>query len=270
MLPPTSCLMNSVNAALGLALGDFEGAVPYTVYQLSSYPDVEIAIVPNVGEDATPMKYAVWGVNVGIDWMMRNAHFQTTIFLLTYRDHPVGSIQFIASGATGTISAKTLDTTPSTLSNSQHMVLLNQTLARFNHSLKATPSEIEVTDDPALRVAFVFHGTTLTTDQVFHAVLDMLRELADYKRTVRINDDRTLVISAGVEIITNDANNPPRTASNPPYFEAEWLMRALAAIPAHMLADKTFSEVDATIFVDDIEVGHFSLWEAFTPSTAPS
>ena len=65
-LRPVPCLLNSVNAALQLALGDFEGFISEKVFRLDSHPQVEIAVVPDDEGGSIPQKYAVWGLSIGI------------------------------------------------------------------------------------------------------------------------------------------------------------------------------------------------------------
>ena len=65
-LRPVPCLLNSVNAALQLALEDFEGFISEKVFRLDSHPQVEIAVVPDEEGGSIPQKYAVWGLSIGI------------------------------------------------------------------------------------------------------------------------------------------------------------------------------------------------------------
>lgn len=65
-LRPVPCLLNSVNAALQLALDDFEGPISETVFRLDTHPQVEIAVIPDEEGGSIPRKYAVWGLNIGI------------------------------------------------------------------------------------------------------------------------------------------------------------------------------------------------------------
>ena len=88
--------------------------------------------------------------------------------------------------------------------------------------------------------------------------IDMLRELAPFSRTDRFADTRTLISAANL-ILSTRQNNPPRTVRNPPYFQVEWLMRALAQTPAYMLEQGSFREVNMILFVDEVKVGEISV-----------
>ena len=65
-LRPVPCLLNAVNAALQLALDDFEGFMFETTFRLDSHPQVEIAVVPDEEGGTIPRKYVVWGLTIGI------------------------------------------------------------------------------------------------------------------------------------------------------------------------------------------------------------
>jgi len=268
-LAPLSCLLTSVNVALELALGDSEGLIPRTVYRLDSHPQVEISVFPEDEGGVIPRKYAVWGINIGIDLMIRNVNFQSAIFFISYRGRGIGAIHYKLAGASDSISADTLNATLSAAQNNENMSLFNQAVALVKNASDGSNTNMNttsVTNDPQLRVAFTLTGSTLTIYNIFYAALDMLRELADYKRTVRLTEDTTFIRSSGLDISTIDPNNPPRTVRNPPYFQAEWLMRALAQTPAYMLEQRSFREVDMDLFVDEIKIGVISLKKRPAPS----
>ena len=65
-LRPVPCLLNTVNAALQLALEDYEGFMSKTVYKLNSHPEVQIEVIPDGEGGSIPRKYVVWGLSMGI------------------------------------------------------------------------------------------------------------------------------------------------------------------------------------------------------------
>lgn len=240
-LAPVACLMNSVNAAFDLALQDFQGMMPATVYKLEDYPQVEISVFPDEEGNLMLRKYVVWGINIGIDLMIKNVKFTEAVFVMSYRGVEIGAVQYQAPGSTTSISAHSLDINLSAAQSEQNVSLLDNTLALIN--------------EPQFEAKFTLTGLVLTIYEIFYTTLDMLRELADYTRTVRIVNDTTYVRSAGLDIFTVDPNDPSRTFKNPPYFQAEWLVRAMAQIPAYMLKQRSFRELDIELYVDDIKVG---------------
>lgn len=71
-LRPVPCLLNTVNAALQLALEDYEGFMSKTVYKLNSHPEVQIEVIPDVEGESIPRKYVVWGLSMGIGMSSRS------------------------------------------------------------------------------------------------------------------------------------------------------------------------------------------------------
>lgn len=71
-LRPVPCLLNTVNAALQLALEDYEEFMSKTVYRLNSHPEVQIEVIPDVEGGNIPRKYAVWGLSMGIGMSSRS------------------------------------------------------------------------------------------------------------------------------------------------------------------------------------------------------
>ena len=71
-LRPMPCLLNTVNAALQLALEDYEGFMSKTVYRLNSHPEVQIEVIPDEEGGSIPRKYAVWGLSAGIGMSSRS------------------------------------------------------------------------------------------------------------------------------------------------------------------------------------------------------
>lgn len=252
-LAPLACLMSSVNAALELALGDFQGVMPATIFKLDSYPQVEISVYPDEAGSMMPRKYVIWGINIGIDLMIKNVKFTEAIFVISYRGHGIGAIQYTMPGTPASISSNTLDRTLSATQTDETMSLFNDTLAFLQNAPQGNITS--AANDPQFRAEYTLTGSSLTIYEIFYAALDMLRELAEYKRTVRLDNDSTFIRSAGIEITTIDPNSPSRTVRNPPYFQAEWLMRALAQTPAYMLEQRSFREVDMELYVDNIKVG---------------
>lgn len=74
-LRPVPCLLNSVNVALQLALQDFEELMFKTTFVLDSHPQVEITVIPDEEEGSVPLKYAVWGLNIGIGMRISRPFF---------------------------------------------------------------------------------------------------------------------------------------------------------------------------------------------------
>ena len=187
--------------------------------------------------------------------MMKNNDFQTAVLVLTYDGGAAGCITFEVPG--------TSDSTPTELSDAMHSLnqthlLANATEGHRQASTDANISTVDAANDPHLRVTFQLGGSVIKIFDIFFVAIDTLRELSVYDRT-RDFDDFTSYIGEANMVITTRQTNPPRTARDPPYFQVEWLMRALAQTPAYMLEQRSFKEVDMVLFVDGTKIGEVSL-----------
>lgn len=61
--------------ALQLALGDFEELIFEKVFVLESHPQVKITVIPDIVGGSIPLKYAVWGLNIGIGMSFQGLPF---------------------------------------------------------------------------------------------------------------------------------------------------------------------------------------------------
>ena len=187
--------------------------------------------------------------------MMKNNDFQTAVFVLTYHGRTTGCITFEVR--------PTPDSAPTDFSDAMHSLnqthlLANATKGHRQPSTDASISTVDAANDPRLRVTFQLAGSVIKIYDIFFVAIDTLRELSVYGRT-RDFHDFTSYIGIADMVITTRQTNPPRTARDPPYFQIEWLMRALAETPAYMLEQRSFKEVDMVLFVDDIKIGEVSL-----------
>lgn len=178
------------------------------------------------------------------------------VFILSYQERGIACITYNLAEATDSIST---NITNKTQSVNQTIPLPNTTTLLLQTSTDANATKINTGDaknDPRLRVAFQLTGSVITIYEAFCLALDMLRELAPQRRTSRFADFTTRINAANLVLSTRQ-NKPPRTERDPPYFQFECLMRALAETPIHMLEERSFREVDMVLFVDEIKKGRF-------------
>lgn len=190
--------------------------------------------------------------------MIKNRNFLTAVCILTYRGENVGYISYEVTAMTDSISS---DITNATSPVNQTPPVSNTTTWLLPTSADANTTSVDTVDpknDPRLRVAFRLTGSVITIYDIFYVALDMLREIAPYSRTRRLANTITEVGAANLVLQTRQ-NDPPRTVQNPPYFQIEWLMKALAQTPAYMLEEGSFREVEMVLFVDEVKVGEVSI-----------
>ena len=190
--------------------------------------------------------------------MIRNRDFQTAVFVLTYQGHGVACITYKVPTASDSAAP---DITNATQRVDERPPLLNTTKAPLQASTGAKPTSINTVDattDPHLRVAFQLTGSVITIYNIFNMAIDLLRDLAAHGRVAHFADF-TAYLDAANLVISTRQNRPPRTALDPPYFQTEWLMRAVAQTPAYMLEQGSFREVDMVLYVDEVKVGEVSI-----------
>lgn len=193
-----------------------------------------------------------------VDFMIQERNFQTAVFVISYRERGIACITYKLAEATNSMST---DITNSTQSVNRTLPFSNATNLLLEASTDANTTAINTvnaTNDQHLLIAFQLTGSAITIYDIFYLALDMLRELAPLRRTSVFADATTRIDAANLVLSTRQTN-PPRTAVNPPYFQVEWLMRALAETPMYMLEERSFREVDMVLFVDEIKVGEVSI-----------
>ena len=193
-----------------------------------------------------------------IDLMLTNFNFQTAVFMLSYRGEAVARITYKPSGAPNSISTTTTNATQLSIPPLPHSNPAKQLLQIFTDANTTSVDTADPTNYPRLEVSFRLTGSVITIYEIFYLALDTLREIARFGRTGRLADSTIQVTAADLKISTR-GTDPPRTAQNPPYFQIEWLMRAVAQTPAYMLEQRSFREVELVLFVNEVKVGEVSI-----------
>ena len=253
---PVSCLLAAVDAALQLALGDFEGTVPKKmVFKLDDYPQVEIVLLPyhEEGRSTLPWKYAVWALNHSITLMIRNGNYQSSVFFILQKDHGLGALSYSLTQPLQGLED----------SNNKSVSSLDESsLSPDLNITAATDSSNYVASSPDLRIFFKLYGSKVALNDIFITSLDLLRAFAVFPRSARIDAGVTHVRTGNLYIKYYDPNNPPRTSLNPPYFKNEWLLRALSLTPGYMVKLQLFKEVVILASVDKVIIAEISLSRA--------
>ncbi|KAL8827739.1 MAG: hypothetical protein Q9191_003006 [Dirinaria sp. TL-2023a] len=259
---PVSCLLVAVDAALQLALGNFEGMVAKTVvFKLDDYPQVEIVLLPYdvQGQPALPWKYAVWALNRSINVMIANGNYQSSIFLILRKDKGVGALSYRStqplSSKPRSISLQDLEDGNDESVNPLHESSLRPDL----NTTGATNSSNSVAANADFVTYFKLFGSRMAPNDIFITSLDLLRAFAVFPRTARIDSGVTEFRVGNSYLKYRDPNNPPRTKWNPPYFENEWMLRAVSLMPGYMVKRQSFKEVNVKISVAEIIIGEVDL-----------
>ena len=199
---------------------------------------------------------AVLMLSPPIDLMIADRNFQAAVFILSYRGRGVACIKFTEAGASSFNSTDMTKTTEGDIQISSPLSNLTKVLPQAPKDAATTSANPQ--NDPRLEIAFQLTGSVVTIYEIFFMALDMLRDIAFSRRTARLADGATLIKAANL-IISTRQTDPPRTAQDPPFFQVEWFMRALARTPAYMLDQRNFKEVEMVLFVEEVKVGEVSV-----------
>lgn len=260
-LDENSALLNSIDVALQLALEDIDALLGETIYRLESHPEVQITIRPDksLRYGKLPRRYAVWGLNRGIDLMIKTRNFQSAVFVLTHAGRELATIEYSVAGGNVGVSANPLNATRNvparndlTVPAYNSSVWLDESDGNSNISTTGT---IASGKEPKIQVNFHLSGLVLSKYDICYAALSALRGMSNYNREDRIGDSVTPLLAANLEMVTVEVDSPAHTGRNPPYFQAQSVMRALAEMPGYMLEQGKFMEVGMEISVDGTMVG---------------
>jgi len=275
------CLLTTVDAALQLALGDYDGAlIEPMVFNLDGHSTVEIILSPlgDYGRTSIPWKFAVWALNDSISYMIkRGIPLQVSRFVIHFQGETIGSVVYRFTDRPGLNQLSINDLNPTRLaprplnstSKSLSLLLGNLTTSEVNGDPSANTDErplrnttVAANIHPDLDVRFLLLGDVVGYYDIFYTALDLLRDLAPYRLTTRLLAESHYIQWSNFYVTARDPNRAPRTIKHPPYFQLEWFIRALAQMPAFMVEQDDFREVEITIIVDDIRVGEVFLTKA--------
>lgn len=262
-LRPIACLMNAVNAMTNLALQDFSGNTPPVVARLSSYPDVVIkSRAPTSSPGLTPIRYILWGIWSFALFAMKHDLFQTMLLTLGFNEVTVGYLtiekprlqNLNLAGSNDESSTERLkkrtDVALPVAPSSKTLENLTIASNSINLSLTniSTPSNA---DD--LRVFVSPIGQPLTVHETFMPILACLDYVARFASTSPVDAFRVHPADTDAWIEFRGYGSQPRV--EPPFFEYQWVTRALGMLPERMALVGGGRESIIAILVDGVRVG---------------
>ena len=249
-LRTTSTLMNAVATLKKLALEDWDGkVVDGTEYRLNDYPEVSIQVNTPKRKRNIKVGYVVWAICFGMYDMITQKKFELAQFQISWEGQLVGWVHIVPTAGSQAEEGQNQGTlllgNRSTTSPSAKQPL--------NITNVVTTDNTEDADDARLNVVFDPYGVTLGIYDIFVPVISGLTDMG------RIP---TYYESSGLVINIRGFNGhicflpvmPLRTV--PPTLNYGWLIRTLARIPAYMLGQARFGEVNIRVIVDDVTVGN--------------
>lgn len=190
-------------------------------------------------------------------FMIKRLHFPAAEFRIKSGDYdacilkfftgPAQEGGFIEAQSSGALSLEHNVPTTRILTNGTDVAISEDT-ASINSTRPSLTSE-------DLKIDYVLNGASITSCDIFLLIFDYLSIVASAPWNVLADPSTAYYESAGLRISAFNATSPARTPSNPPYFQLQYLMSAIAGLPRTMVQRGHFREADMFIWVDGIEIG---------------
>ena len=262
-IPLISYLANTVQILCQLGLEDFSGTTQATSWKLVDHPDVGIVTLPKIAGRPIERRFIIWGLFQSAVDMIRMRRFQTASIVLKWDRAEVGMILIV--------QWQEMQNLIPVLCHSANSGLEQQSTPPVNISANisicAAPT---MTNDlnQDLRVLGYLTGSTVDVLSVFLVTMTVITEAAQKAATERIDEYISPANIPGV-LISFLSSIPPRTS--PPFFEAQWLIRSVAAIPNYMIEKGVFRESLFLVEVNGIRVADAFLEErSLTIGSSPA
>ena len=248
-IPMISCLMGVVNILVTLSLDEWWGTIPATSWHHDDHPQVTFMILPAVSGGRIERRFVIWALGQAANLMMDLTKFECVSFLITWNKAAVGSLLIVDGrrNINGGIN----------LASGTGQRLIQQSAAVTSNVSLLTPSYltsadvVEYTDDQRLHVKVSLVGSGIDVPDVLRMVITVIVAAAEQKPTERIQE---FVSPENVPRVKLTFLPPIPPPTNPPFFEIQWLIKAVAAIPTFMLKKGRFREALLMLEVDGIKV----------------
>lgn len=257
----TSLMMTFVNEMSKLALLDWNGQVgSFRSTPFPGYSDV--AIFLNVKSPARTIqtRIAVWGLfSAFVNTAVAN-RFKACDVDLYWADVKVARIRIRPNPATSSQS-----TIGEQGSMNQSLVQVLPTLPRLDDAINnlsnGSPNLTNGTStltEPVFEAdcGYLEDAETLTDIEVFATVFSVLRNLAPVPKTNLVDEGfETGMRTVEAKIQFQGPGEIPSHAPGPPYYQYQWVIRAVHAMPIYMLHQRRFAELGVGIVVDGRRLG---------------
>ena len=83
--PLISCLMSTVEFLAFLGSEDFSGSMEKVTWELGRYREFGIVVAPSTVGGSIERRFVIWGLSLGVDYLIHENHFQAVHFTLLCR-----------------------------------------------------------------------------------------------------------------------------------------------------------------------------------------
>ena len=256
----TSLMMTFVNEMAKIALMDWNGQIgSFRSTAVPEYSDVVIFLTVKRPAQTIQTKIAVWGLFSTFTNTVIANRFKACDVDLYWDDVQIARIRVRPKPAT---SQSTIGEQGS---QNQSLAQVLPTLPSLDDlSRNLTNGHSNLTNDTSILTEPVFDidcqypegAKTLTDIEVFATVLSVLKTIAPVPKTDLVDaafETGMLTIDARVQF--QGPEDIPWHPPGPPYYQYQWVVRALHAMPTYMLDQGRFAELAVLIIVDGRHLG---------------
>ena len=258
-LPATQVLMTAVDVMVRLALQDWDSKFSKEAFfmDLPRFSQVEFFFSPPDPRGQLEISFAVLGLFGAMNSVLTDParRFRESSHSIFYNRRDVGFIE---------IRMKGRPDLPLNLGGQQASRMHGANASRTLDRALSAPAW----EDSHLKVNLVRGYEIFTIYELFYSAYALIKTTAilaaRQSRNARMADfsdsvDAPPITRRNHPIVASfrSYDMPPRTPSNPPYFQAKWLIKALGRLPRTIMETRDFKEIyDMTMEVDGVKVGN--------------
>ena len=252
----TSCYLSAVEIVQTLALDNYDGDMDVQVFHYRAYPDVTVTFIPTKTLGLMKRSYALFGFVDSTNYMIQYDYFGAMLMELQFRSSLVGWIKFEKT------EQHSVTATESKTNVSQNLETTNDVLLNPNGTSNlATASDDVDLSDPSnarFKVLIDFVGGPLPLVGIMVAVLAVMSEAGEHSRTEHLEDRWRIQLTLwDVRVVVDRFGGQPWTT--PPFFDYEWLIKAMVRIPKFMYSQRMFNEARMVLELDGLPIGYVEI-----------
>ena len=244
-----SYLMNTVEILTELCLEDFLGGMGTKIWKLLDYPDVGIMVSPQVARALIQRRFVIWGLSYGAAILSGIKRWQAADLHLRWNGVKVGTIMIIKLVSSGCPSTLPYLNVTTNLIQQPDRLIVNGSRIPTNCS-----STFDLGIDSVEDIRGKLTGRTLDLFNSFLLIMTVIVESAPLEATERVDGYRSATDFPNMSISFS-----AKRRTTTPYFEAQWLIHAVGAIPDLVIRRGGFREGQFQFNVDQVLVAEGSL-----------
>lgn len=243
-LPPTSMLMNTVEALATLALRDQTARSTATYFQWEHLPDVVIEVAPEYPATDVLNEVSLLCIRWAMTDVIRQKGYNNTSIDCYWDNVVVATARFQPPGYhplsnTTSALAPTAESPGGSVSNSSLTNATNDTL-------------LAAVVDP--HFVFTPESRNIRISSVFATIFTVLSAFAFRPNTDVI--PAYTIVRTGPEWDTCMLFDASTIRARPPYFEFRWAIETVRQMPVYLLQQRRMAELSIGINVDGVRVGN--------------